>query len=55
MNPVCALFINKLFNHGEPFFFNIKEDAQGEVRIQSGETLKHSRIFITSKKLMSFL
>ena len=52
MNPVCALFINKLFNHGEPFFFNIKEDAQGEVLIQSGERLKHVRIYITSKKLM---
>jgi len=36
----------------EPFFFNIKEDAQAEVLIQSGEPLKHSRIYITSKKLM---
>ena len=36
----------------EPFFFNIKEDAQGEVPIQSGEPLIHPRIYITSKKLM---
>ena len=39
-------------NDDEPFFFNIKEDAQGEVLIQSGERLKHVRIYITSKKLM---
>jgi len=36
-------------NDDEPFFFNIKEDAQGEVLIQSGERLKHVRIYITSK------
>ncbi len=37
----------------EPFYFNVKEDSEGNVLIQDGSKLRHAHVMITSKKLMN--
>ncbi len=54
---MCNKIINQQYNidlpDDEPFYFNIKEDSEGNVLIQNGSELKHAHIMLTSKKLMA--
>ena len=54
---MCEKIANQQYNidlpDDEPFYFNIKEDSEGDVLIQDGSPMKHAHIMLTSKKLMS--